>query len=286
MADITVVTVEYGNPADTAALATSLAVLDGAAEIELVVVDNAPDKEHPERLGSLNQGLPFPVRRLCPGSNLYYWGGAAYAIDFLRREREEVPRWVVVCNNDITVANSDFLLILRATEPSLHPIVAPAILSSVTGQDQNPILEKPAGFFKRAKWRIFDTAYPIARSLLATHEFFVKWTAPRSGSPPNQPRAARNRSVYAAHGACVILSARFFSAGGSLDTTVPMFAEEMTLAEDANRLGLPISYLPSLEVLHREHSTTGPLLTRAKYELQRRAHRHFFSLRERNAARR
>ena len=36
---------------------------------------------------------------------------------------------------------------------------------------------------------------------------------------------------------------------------------------------------------HREHSTTGAVLTRANYELQRRAHRHYFSILERSAAR-
>ena len=286
MADITVVTVEYGNPADTASLAASLAALDGSEQIELLIVDNAPGEGAMESVERLNQAMPFPVRRLCPGSNLYYWGGAAYAIDVIRREREEAPRWVVVCNNDITVTNSDFLCILRATEPSLHPILAPAIISSVTGRDQNPVLDEPARFLKRAKWRAFDIAYPIARALLATHGFLVKRRALRKVSRVPAGGAARNRKVYAAHGACVIFSARFFTAGGSFDTVVPLFAEELTLAEEAIRLDLPIFYFPSLAVEHREHSTTGTELTRANYELQRRAHRHYFSLRERSRPRR
>src|SRR5688572_23698660 len=84
MADITVITVEYGNAADTAALAASLAALDGAEEIEFVVVDNTPGRSAGEPVESLNQALPFPVRRLSPGRNLYYWGGAAYAMDVIR----------------------------------------------------------------------------------------------------------------------------------------------------------------------------------------------------------
>jgi len=85
--------------------------------------------------------------------------------------------------------------------------------------------------------------------------------------------------IYAAHGACVILSSAFFASGGSLDTTVPMFAEELTLAETARRLGLPIWHVPDLEVVHREHSTTGAGLTRSKYDMERMARRRYYDVR-------
>ncbi|MGI9043681.1 MAG: glycosyltransferase family 2 protein [Gemmatimonadaceae bacterium] len=82
----------------------------------------------------------------------------------------------------------------------------------------------------------------------------------------------------APHCACVILSAAFFERGGSLDTSIPMFAEELTLAAEAVRLRLPVRYVPTLGVLHREHSTTGAHLTREKYEMERAARRLYYSI--------
>ena len=75
----------------------------------------------------------------------------------------------------------------------------------------------------------------------------------------------------------MIFSSAFFEKGGVLDTAVPLFAEELTVAALAKKLGIPIWYCPELRIAHREHSTTGKSLTRAKYEMERLARRRFYS---------
>ena len=275
-AHVTVITVQYGNLDDTAALAESLGRLEGASSIELIVVDNAPTESGRTRSVSIADTLPFPVRWLVPGTNLYYWGGAAFALDSIRAGGTPV-QWVIICNNDITIPEPGFLSCLLALDPLTHAIVAPNILSVATGREQNPLLAEAPGALKRLKWRLYDLNYHVARALLRVHAAIGRAKAGAT-TKTGEARTASERTIYAAHGACVILSSAFFESGGSLDTTVPLFAEELTLAEEARRLNLPIRYVPALTIRHAEHSTTGPHLTRAKYAMERSARRHYYSL--------
>jgi len=278
MAEITVITVQFGNPEDTAVLAGSLAKLDGAESIELIVVDNAAREDSQSRFEALDHSMPYRVRGFSPAGNLYYWGGASFALETIRAEGESPARWVIICNNDITIDEPGFLTSLMALDPARYPIVAPSIVSAATGREQNPLLEEPAGFFKRLKWRIYDTNFAIATAMLGAHGFLTRLRDDRRPAQHEVYAGNFEKNVYAPHGACVILSSQFFARGGVLDTTVPLYAEELTLASDAKKRGFPITFIPRLRVTHFEHSTTGTELTPEKYEMQRRARRHYYSL--------
>jgi GT2 family glycosyltransferase len=274
MTDIVIITVQYGNFDDTERLAKSIAALDGSEEVELVVVDNSSSDEGLARLGGLAGSVNYPLRILSPARNLYYWGGAALALQDLANRNGTTPRWVVICNNDITLPDHRFLARLGDLDPARLPVVAPRIVSASTGKQQNPLLDSRPRGLKRLKWRIYDVDYRLANLMLRTHAFLS-----RLSRPDDPSRQDTERDIYAAHGACVILSSAFFSKGGTLDTTVPLFAEELTLAVTAECLGLKIRYVPQLEVIHREHSTTGAALTREKYEMERAARRRYYELR-------
>lgn len=273
MAKILIVTVQYRNCSDTARFAQSINRLHGSREVELVVVDNAADDQSTGQLEELAASVGFPLHILKPDSNLYYWGGAAHALNQFRAERNALPTWAMISNNDIEVRDRDFLGRLFALDPKDYPIVAPDILSSTTGRHQNPLLESRPTFLKRVIWKVYDLNFHLAQTMLG-----VRSILNRRG-PRNAPEAGTSggaRPIYAAHGAGVILSSAFFAKGGMLDTTVPMFAEELTLALEAERLGLAIRYVPELRIVHREHSTTGDHLTKEKYEMERAARRRYF----------
>lgn len=273
--EVIVITVQYGNPSDTATLVESLARVDRNDAIELVIVDNAPSPAAIDPSERLPQ--PFPIRRLEPGSNVYYWGGAELALRSIEFTAPESPSWVMICNNDIEVTDTKFIATLLSLDPSAHPILAPSILSSVTRHDQNPMLRNKPGAMTRLRWAIYDSAYPVAKTMLAIRQAakIVGSEVLSSSTPMGRQR------IYAPHGACVVLSSEFFRRGGTLDTTVPLFAEELTLAVEAARLRLPVFYLPQLQVVHREHSTTGNKFTRAKYDLERRARKRFYEMESR-----
>lgn len=274
MKDVVLITVQYNNPTDTEIFLKSVGRLRDHSVCEVVVVDNSTTDSGEEFKNDL---ADLQVRSMRPPANLYYWGGAAFALELLYGPSGPWPRWVVVCNNDIEIVDEDFLKRLDQLDPATHPIVAPGIVSEVTGKDQNPILDTYPPLLKRLKWRAYDLSYPVARTLLALHKAgrllgTTTGTATNSHSAP----PARRR-IYAPHGACMIFSSAFFERGGKLDTEVPLFAEELTIAALAEKLSMPVWYCPDFRVLHREHSTTGLELTREKYEMERMARRRFYS---------
>jgi GT2 family glycosyltransferase len=272
--DVAFITVQYNNPADTRIFLKSLGRLRSRSRCDVIVVDNSDrtsDNQSHEALSDL------AVEVLRPPTNLYYWGGAAHALESFYGSSGPWPKWVVICNNDIEVLDEDFLETLGRLDPASHPIVAPAILSGATGKDQNPLLEVYPGRLKRMKWRLYDVAYPIARSLLAIHAIGVAFVASGATRSDRTLSPGLPRRIYAPHGACMIFSSTFFEKGGKLDTHVPLFAEELTIAALAQKLGLAVWYRPEIRIAHREHSTIGHELTRKKYEMERRARRRFYN---------
>lgn len=276
--DIAIVTVQFNNFVDTKVLAANLAGLEGTEKCELVVVDNSSQGDASADLSALADAAGYRVRILRPPANLYYWGGAEYALRSLYDASDRRPLWVVVCNNDITIEDQGFLNQLRSLDPLTFPIVAPGITSAATGRQQNPLLRSRAGPLRRLKWRIYDIDYRVAKTLLGVRASVSGLLGSFVRDPRTEELSQSRERIYAPHGACMIFSAAFFERGGRLDATVPMFAEELTIAALAQRLKMPVWYCPELKVLHREHSTTGHRLTREKYEMERLARRHYFGL--------
>lgn len=77
------------------------------------------------------------------GSNLYFWGGADYALRVLREKAQLPHTWTIICNNDIRVPGQ----VLHATGISgsdRHAIVARRS-SRRTLSEIKPLLQPPQG---------------------------------------------------------------------------------------------------------------------------------------------
>jgi len=269
---ISFITVQYNNPLDTAAFVSSVSALRDVDDCEVVVVDNSTSAELRADSARLQAKAVLPVQVVTTSRNLYYWGAAEFAINKIFGRGDGVPEWLAISNNDIAIEDPDFIAKLRAIDGIASPIVAPRITTS-SGREQNPFFESPPPFLKKLKWRIYDLDYRIARSMLYVHSRIARSPARKAIERVELPRR-----IYAPHGAFVLLSSQFFKRGGTLDTRVPLFAEELTLAVAAERLGIPVWYHPQLQVFHREHSTTGHALTRSKYEFERSARKRYYSM--------
>lgn len=271
--DVLLVTVQFGNFRDTSALVASLSAADDIGSLEMVIVDNGPIPDGGE-LKALSHRAPFAITVFRPGSNLYYWGGAARALELIGRANGRKYLWTIVCNNDVLIGDPSFFRRLRALDGTRYPIVAPTIVDADTGRDQNPLLETAPGALKRLKWRVHDLHYRIAKSML--------WADNRLRRLTSDSARARSsgveKRIYAPHGAFVILSSAFFERGGALDTTLSMYAEELSLAAAAEQLQLPVWHRPDLRVIHKPHSTTGAALTHEKHRMERDARRHYYRL--------
>lgn len=265
------VTVNYRRERDTRDFVESVAALTGFVDCRVVVVDNASCEESRGQLGSLADRFSRRVTVLSSEVNRYYWRGAAWGLaEIYGTSATSLPEWVVVCNNDILIEQSDFVERLLRCDPEEGAVVGPSILGP-DGLDQNPFLLRPHGPGARIFWSIYHAHFGLARALLAMRALVLPLRR-RTDSR----RHAGAGPVYAVHGAFVCISRRFFEAGGFLDDGFDLFAEELTLAETARRLGLPVVFEPVLQVRHRDHGSSGAAaLTRWAYDHHRRGWRHF-----------
>lgn len=273
-ARIDFITVTYGLNGDTRALVESLARLDGiaAAGATVTIVDNASTAQTEHELRALAPIYPGPLVVLPQRENLWYWRGVERAWRERYPDPGAAPDWLVICNNDVVFDDPAFLTRLgEVTDPGIG-VVAPRIVSAATGADQNPFLERPRSFLQRLQWHVFYSHYVVARLLVAVARGLaaVGWRH-RGRRAPADPRDETPRRVYAPHGACLVLAREYFVRGGRLDTTVKMYAEELTTAATAAALGLGVLYCPGVRARHQEHGVVGGSLTRVKYDLQRAA---------------
>jgi len=259
------VTVNFRQAECTLRLLNSVCQLDGFASCHLVIVDNDSGDGSAERIRQAASSLSN-LELLESPSNRGYFGGAKWALDHYFA-RHGIPDWVIVCNNDIVFDSPDFLDTLLARDPRAQGILAPAVISGLTGFDSNPLIVKRPGRIRTLRYRFLLSTYRVA--------WCTQWLAPlvRKGRHRlHKGRSSRlnaRTQIYAPHGSFVIFSRRFFEAGGFIDDGCFLYAEEFGVAEMCLRLGLPIIHDPELRVSHNDNQTTGRMLSRRGYLLQR-----------------
>ena len=265
-AKVNIVTVSYRNHGDTRAFLDSLATVRGFRECNVTVVNNAVGSEDVAELDEIAASFEGSLKMVHSAENLYYWGGANSVVRRILGSGTGGVGvdWIIISNNDVLFNDAGFLEKLRSYDASDHGVIAPSIVSLATGRDQNPFLRKPPGMFQLIKWRAQYSNFHVARALLALQEAVgsVRWFIDRRQLAGG---VRRPDEIYAPHGAFIIFSRRYFEGGGWLDTTVPMYMEEITTGAIAEQIGVPVRYRPDLQVHHREHATTGTTLTRVQW---------------------
>jgi hypothetical protein len=262
-----IITVNFRHPECTLQLLHSAARLGRFGDCHLVIVDNNSGDGSAERIRQAIAGCNN-VELLTSASNRGYFGAAKWALDrYLAHQG--APDWVIVCNNDIIFNSPSFLAGLLAYDPGTVAVLAPAIVSRLTGFDANPMIAGRPGRIRKLRYRLLASTYYVA--------WLTQWLAPvvrkarrrlRLQDGQSNRRDARAR-IYAPHGSFFIFSRRYFEAGGFIDDGCFLYAEEIRVAETCWRLGLPVIHDPDLKVSHNDSQTTGRMLTRKGYRLQR-----------------
>ena len=173
----------------------------------------------------------------------------------------DTARPVVLCNCDL-VADPGLVDELLASVRAYPDAgwLAPAVIGSL-GVDQNPNLLAPPS----ARWlRVLAAVHRFARVadlLLLRKEGHSSRTL--TGVEPGS-------AVFAGHGSVVVLTPRFFAAGGSCDYPFALFGEELWFGRECARLGLEVRYVPNAVLRHTEHAATGHrrggAVARVKYD--------------------
>src|ERR1700733_10237303 len=249
----------------TLGLLNSAARLEGFSTCHLVIVDNNSGDDSAESIRLAIDGFNN-VELMNSPSNRGYFGAAKWALnEYLARQG--TPDWVIVCNNDIIFDSPSFLVGLLARDPRIDGVVAPAIRSRLTGFDANPMIAARPGRIRKLRYRFLVSTYYVA--------WLTQWLAPFVRKGRRRLHGGRsNRGncrtrIYAPHGSFLIFSRRYFEQGGFIDDGCFLYAEEISVAETCWRLRLPVIHDPDLRVSHNDNQTTGRMLTRSGYRLQR-----------------
>ncbi|MDY6949975.1 MAG: glycosyltransferase [Thermodesulfobacteriota bacterium] len=280
--EILCICVNYHNEQETARFVRGLLGQRCSNLLRVVIVDNSDGEgPRPAILEVANEDTR--VRLMHPGKNLGYYGAASWAFEMVLAEGARLPDWVVVSNTDIFFSNRHVLCELFSLYPGKAPaVLAPRILSTRTGVDQNPqIRERPS----KARWRIYTWVfryYPVFMGyqlLCLAKNWLLGFIEGRrfSGERGAKDEKGATMPIYAPHGSFVIFHRSFFEAGGDLKHGAFMFGETITIAETLRRLGLKAVYDPRISVLHEEHATTGLVKNRQIARMQWKASVHCFN---------
>lgn len=230
---VSVVVLNYNGFEDTRNCLTSLAAID-YVPLSIVVVDNASDPNHTDRLKD-----EFPCCDvLRNGGNLGYAGGNNRGIEWALSHGAD---WVLLLNNDTVVRPTiiDVLLAAAAHSPRagiIGPVIGFLDEPDVTMTD-GCLFNVPGhdGFFLRKPVRVTDTAPPAVEP------------------------------VDVVNGCCMAVRADVFSAIGLLDERFFLIHEESDFCLRATRAGFECVVVGSREVLHKGSSAfkrTGSRLQR------------------------
>ncbi|MFH1974976.1 MAG: glycosyltransferase [Pseudomonadota bacterium] len=257
---ILTICVNYNNDEETAGFVKALLAQKGIFDQRVIIVDNS---ETPLSDGPLNAlaNKYWQIWLRVPGRNLGYYGGAALGLREYIKEFP-LPDWIIVCNTDIDLIQPDFLSKFCDLYSVSHPaVIAPSIISAVSGRDQNPYIRKRPARFRMHFYKWTFRYYPIFMiyQLLALLKnkilFILNRSLVQSNANSNQ-KVLVPQQIYAPHGSFVVYNRKYFESGGTLHHGVFLFGEEIFIAETAKHLGLTIVYDTKLRVLHWEHTTT------------------------------
>jgi GT2 family glycosyltransferase len=232
----------------------SIAQQSALATHDVFVVDNS---------NSLSPAA-VDVQVLSPKENLGYFGGFNYCLDRIEPRAYDA---VVLTNPDVTFAPNFVQALQEALQD--HPdrsvmILAPRITLD-SGIEQNPNVADPVSKARKAYYSLLFSSYLSYVVLGALSKIL------RRKESPNRPDAV-SRRIYMPHGACFIATPNFFRKCRRLDQRVFLWGEEAFLMHQVAQNEGEIWFVPSLRVFHHEHSATGQIVAKKRFELMRKAY--------------
>jgi GT2 family glycosyltransferase len=273
-ARVLIITINFRRADCTVQFLQSVSRLEQFNTSHLAIVDNnSEDGSVPSLRQAISQ---FSNVELLPSSrNRGYFGAADWALRHYL-EGHNAPDWVVVCNNDIVFDDLQLLSRLSEKDAMATGVIAPSIISGLTGHDANPSIERRPTELRMWRYRAWLSNYYMMwfKQWLSPFVRRVRYSVSRRKRGPGE---AVSRAIYAPHGSFLIFSRRFFEAGGFIDDGSFLYGEEFSVAEMCLRLGLPVIHDPSLRVQHQEGQSAGRMLTRRIYLLQKNGFRYALS---------
>lgn len=204
------------------------------------------------------------VKLFKPKENLGYFGGFNYCLDRIETSAYDA---VVLTNPDVTFA-PDFIqeLQIALQDHADHSvmILAPRITLD-SGIEQNPNVADPISKARKAYYGLLFSSY-LSYTVLGALSKILK------SNRRAHSTGTASRRIYIPHGACFIATPIFLKKCRRLDQRVFLWGEEAFLMHQVAQNGGEIWFVPSLRVLHHEHSATGKINSKRRFEMMKKAY--------------
>ncbi|MGZ8189893.1 MAG: glycosyltransferase family 2 protein [Methylococcaceae bacterium] len=246
--EIAIICVCYNSYAHLREYAKSLfesSRISKGVNFQFVIVDNSSINPDEKVLSDIRKDFPNLI--YVKSSNIGYFPGFKKGFDAL--SVIENYDYIAISNVDIKVDIKFFecLKNIHLSQKSDVGIIAPAILSKFRKCDLNPkTLSKPTRFWLQKNIFIFK------HKLL--FKLYRKLSDLKMAKRTIESSAGMN--FYSPHGSFMLFTKCYFSKGGRIDYPRFLFGEEIFIAEECIRIGVKITYQPSLIILDDDHGST------------------------------
>ncbi len=223
--------------------------------LQLVIINNSKEID----LNNLNNKH---ISVINTEKNLGYFGAVKYGMEQYPIESYD---YIIVCNNDLTIASKDFF---KKVDEKLEKwdIIAPST-KTLNNIEQNPHRQSKPSVLRKIFHKVYFSNYKIAWLLEKTIELKKEQTK-------NSKKEQNEREIFSPHGAFIIISSIFFKRGGYIDDGYFLYGEEDSIAAQAENLKIEIGYVPELEVRHLESISTGRSISKEKYKYRKSAYQY------------
>ena len=174
---------------------------------------------------------------------------------------------VVLLNPDIKIT-ADFIENVKAATLKRYDMIAPSVIDSETGVDQNPNLTRPYSLVRKILVNLEFSSYP-------TYFLINKVKACLRPFKNLQRKTSEkvSQKIHWAHGSIMIFNAGLFLDFDFDTPDVFLWGEEAIIANWVHVNGGEIYYVPALEVIHLSKSATTKIVARSRFKIWRDSYR-------------
>lgn len=213
--------------------------------LEIHILDNSQkSKLELEKLEMELHKFPYSKFLYSDGTNSGYFGGIKLAQNLL----DDSFDILIYCNPDIRLDVNFFLEL----DKKKKGIIAPAIISTLDGFDQNPKYNERLKISKLLRLKIIYSnifTYCAFQFMARIKEIFEGFSSKRLNNI-----VLKSHKIYAPHGAIFIFTnVAFFMKIPEFGCF--LFGEEIFIAEEARKVNQDIIYEPSIKVFDDRHAS-------------------------------
>jgi len=242
-------------------------ILNQKVPVRIVVVDNNSTLDEQRKLTEFTKKYSECIDVLFLRKNIGYFPAINEGILYLGESLHS--NYTVVGNNDLEFPSDFFEKLNGISIKDKTFAIAPDIITPC-GVHQNPLLMNKYSAFRKIMYDIFYSNYLFAQIIL-----FLTQKLSIAKSKKNRIGFDVQQNIAIPHGACIILTEKFFENFNLLDDTSFLFGEEILFANQIKKCAGEVLYIPKLKVLHNEHSTINNMPSKTSYLLERKAYQVF-----------